>query len=306
MALTVGILRALQRQTEVKRHAAFVEYLESLQRLLLREDILKKIHKAANMVECSSGSMPSYPEQSHDSILLGVHIFRVIEAFLVFGAESHEDEIIEKGPWEYLLANHIKFRKHVQMEPYLIEFAKTVFKYLWNTSWPFDESTEGIYVLQSMTMKCSAICCLYVPDLNGDFISNAIAFLEDVELNADLSTLITVIEALQIVAVNSKAVSSLILDTFVKMLSKPSHLFLRVAERRFYIGLRETLSRSVVKCLRAFRDPNLTKSILFTFLKFFTASQKSSSPELLNAMSLISNVTRLLDSQEVLRYFDNL
>jgi hypothetical protein len=49
--------------------------------------------------------------------------------------------------------------------------------------------------------RCSAICCLYVPDLAPEFIANAVAFLDDTELSVDLATLISVIEALCLVGV---------------------------------------------------------------------------------------------------------
>jgi hypothetical protein len=42
---------------------------------------------------------------------------------------------------------------------------------------------------------------LYVPELAPEFIANAVAFLDDVELSVDLATLTSVIEALCLVGV---------------------------------------------------------------------------------------------------------
>lgn len=84
------------------------------------------------------------------------------------------------------------------------------------------------------------------------------------------------------------------------MLSKPSHLFLKIMEKRFFISLCHTFSRSIVKCLQANPDKNLVKSILFTFLKSFTPAQKTEdNNELLNAMTLIANLVKVLDNKEV-------
>jgi hypothetical protein len=96
------------------------------------------------------------------------------------------------------------------------------------------------------------------------------------------------------------SVNGQILDLFVRMLCKPSHLFLKVMEKRFFISLRHMFSRSIVKCLQANRDKNLIKSILFTFLKAFTPAQKTGEyTELLNAMALIANLVKVLDDKEV-------
>ena len=89
------------------------------------------------------------------------------------------------------------------------------------------------------------------------------------------------------------------LDLFVKMLLKPSHLFLRVSEAHFSLCLRESLCKAIIRCVESSRDPTLSKSLLFTFLKSFVRHQNPHNVELLNAMALVANLSKLLDSKEV-------
>ena len=212
VALTVGIIRALR--LAVSTEVAYTEYMEQLMDHLLSEESLKKIHVAANQVECSSGTMPSYPEQSHDSIFLGVQLFKLIEVFLVaFTGKDVNPMSSRQNLWKGITETDLLIKSLPEPEVHVKAFASKVFKYATCTNWPMDETTnDEIHVLQSMTLvsgpwifwlifqKCSALCCLNFPDLVYEFMPNATSFLDDSELSPDLNTLITVIEALALVA----------------------------------------------------------------------------------------------------------
>ena len=83
------------------------------------------------------------------------------------------------------------------------------------------------------------------------------------------------------------------------MLSKPSHLFLKIAENHFFDITRQTISKCIIRYLQAVPDPNLTKAVLFTFLKYFNPSQKTDNHELVNALNLIVNLTQILKPKEI-------
>lgn len=154
VAITLGILRAL-RKSVTGLDARSIEYLDSLGAKLLDKDVLTKIHKAASLIDCEAGSMPSYPERHHDSIFVGIQMFRLLETFLVYGLVKSKDHVDNKiEPWDWVVNTAHTLQPLQDSETK--SFISTMFKYLWGTAWPLDDSaSDGVYYLQSMTMVWS-------------------------------------------------------------------------------------------------------------------------------------------------------
>lgn len=151
VAITFGILRAL-RKSVTGLDARSMEFLESLGTKLFDADVLKKIHKASSMIDCESGVMPSYPERYHDSIFVGIQMFRLLETFLVYGLVKSKDQVDAKvEAWDWVA--NTSYPLQPSQEGDMIKFITSMFKYLWCTAWPLDDSaSDGVYYLQSMTM----------------------------------------------------------------------------------------------------------------------------------------------------------
>jgi hypothetical protein len=151
VAITFGILRAL-RKSVTGLDARSVEFLESLGAKLLDTDVLKKIHKASSMIDCDSGAMPSYPERYHDSIFVGIQMFRLLETFLVYGLVKSKDQVDSKmEAWDWIANTSSSLQPSSESD--MKSFISSMFKYLWCTAWPLDDSaSDGVYYLQSMTM----------------------------------------------------------------------------------------------------------------------------------------------------------
>ena len=69
VALILGIIHALL-DSKIIIDEEFTSCFTKVLPLILSQESLLKIHKAANSVECSSGNVPRYPEESHDCIFL--------------------------------------------------------------------------------------------------------------------------------------------------------------------------------------------------------------------------------------------
>ena len=92
---------------------------------------------------------------------------------------------------------------------------------------------------------------------------------------------------------------SYILDFFVKILLKPSHLFYKGLEKRTLISFRECVNRSILRCIRSSDNTfGLAKSLLFSFLKAFISTSLNKW-SLINSMYAIVSLSDLLNPTEV-------
>lgn len=89
-----------------------------------------------------------------------------------------------------------------------------------------------------------------------------------------------------------------ILDFFVKMLLKPSHLFNKDLGRTALVSIRECITRAILRCISTSRNVGLAKSLLFTFLKSFI-SNSINKWSLINSMNAIVALAKLLKPIEV-------